>query len=159
MEGFRERLNNGRIAGLRFVEILREEGYAAGDTLDIVAHSMGFAYAQGMIEVIEDAISAKTLYIHLGGYYIIAPENGCSGEVNPGHWDEIWQYGSNEQVDPITKQDGVAPQCKVGNLDVERRAFIPDTEPRGFLESHTIVNYKWIFNRKQNHRGYVTPRK
>lgn len=159
VEGFRERLNNGRIAGLRFVEILREEGYAAGDTLDIVAHSMGFAYAQGMIEVIEDAISAKTLYIHLGGYYIIAPENGCSGEVNPGHWDEIWQYGSNEQVDPITKQDGVAPQCKVGNLDVERRAFIPDTEPRGFLESHTIVNYKWIFNRKQNHRGYVTPRK
>ena len=158
VEGFNKRMENGRAAGIRFVDILRKEGYAAGDTLDIVAHSMGFAYAQGIIQVIEEAIHSKTLYIHLGGYYIIAPENGCSGRVEPTLWDEIWQYGSNEQSDLLKEQDGVAPQCKVGNLDNTQRAFIPNTEPRGFIESHKIKNYQWIFNIKQEQRGYVTSR-
>lgn len=160
VDGFKERMDNGRVAGLRFVDILKREAFAAGDTLDIVAHSMGFAYAQGIIEVIEEAIRDNTLFIHLGGYYIIAPENGCSGFVEPGRWDEIWQYGSDEQRVPITKQDGVAPQCKIENLDRIQRAFIPDTEPQGFLDSHKIANYKWIFNTlKTNDAGYVTPRK
>lgn len=159
VEGFNKRLINGRAAGLRLVEKLRKEGYAAGDTLDIVAHSMGFAYAQGIIQAVEEAINAKTLYIHLGGYYIIAPENACTGVVKPEQWDEIWQYGSNEQNDPITKQDGVAPQCQIDKLGENRRAFIPSTESQGFVKSHTIVNYKWIFNKlKSGEQGYVTPR-
>ena len=160
VEGFRTRMKNGRVAGTRFVEILKKEGYAAGDTLDIVAHSMGFAYAQGIIQVIEESIRAQDLFIHLGGYYIIAPENGSTGKVNPDRWDEIWQYGTNEETAPIKKQDGVAPQCPVGNIGSLRRVYIPDTEPQDFLDSHTIVNYKWIFNKiKQKEAGYVTPRK
>jgi hypothetical protein len=96
--------------------------------------------------------------IKLGGFYIIAPENGCSGSVNISDWLEIWQYGSNEEEDPFYKQDGVAPQCKVGGLD-EHRAYIPADVVKGFVSSHSIENYKWIFTRTKNDDGYVTPRK
>jgi hypothetical protein len=60
-------------------------------------------------------------------------------------------------------QDGVAPQCPVKGLDQEHRAFIPADVVKGFLSSHSIENYKWIFtikpNQGDNSRGYVTPRK
>ena len=40
------------------------------------------------------------------------------------------------------------------------RAFIPDDEPQGFVESHLIKNFEWIFSkRKKGQPGYVTPRK
>jgi hypothetical protein len=114
---------------------------------------MGFAYALGMIE----EIKAQMPDITLGGFYIIAPENGCSGSVNPADWLEIWQYGSNEVEDPIYKQDGVAPQCPVENIGM-RRAYIPDDVVKGFVSSHFIENYKWIFTQKEEQNGYVTPR-
>jgi hypothetical protein len=117
---------------------------------------MGFAYALGMIE----EIKAQMPDIKLGGFYIIAPENGCSGEVNVTEWLEIWQYGSDEVEDPIHEQDGVAPQCPVKNIG-DNRAFIPDEVPQGFVSSHSIENYKWIFTKlqKKDDTGYVTPRK
>ena len=40
------------------------------------------------------------------------------------------------------------------------RAFIPDDEPQGFVESHLIKNFEWIFSKlKKGQPGYVTPRK
>jgi hypothetical protein len=116
---------------------------------------MGFAYALGMLEAI------KGENIHLGGFYIIAPENGCSGSVNVSDWQEIWQYGSDEINDSIYKQDGVAPQCPVFGLSRDNRAFIPDDVVQGFISSHSIENYKWIFTnpKKKGDPGYVTPRK
>jgi hypothetical protein len=119
---------------------------------------MGFAYALGMLEAI------KGENIHLGGFYIIAPENGCSGSVDISDWQEIWQYGSNEENhDDIYKQDGVAPQCRVGGLDDVQgksgRAYIPDDVVQGFISSHSIENYIWIFNKTKNENGYVTPKK
>ena len=40
------------------------------------------------------------------------------------------------------------------------RAFIADDEPQGFVESHLIKNFEWIFSkRKKGQPGYVTPRK
>jgi hypothetical protein len=153
VEGFNRRKAEGRIGGKNFVTRLKEASFVAGDTLDIVCHSMGFAYyALGMIE----EIKAQMPDIRLGGFYIIAPENGCSGEVNINDWQEIWQYGSNE-ADPIHKQDGVAPQCPVTNIG-EHRAYIPDDVKKGFLSSHSIDNYTWIFTRTKNDGGYVTPR-
>jgi hypothetical protein len=57
-------------------------------------------------------------------------------------------------------QDGVAPQAKVGgNFPESKRANIPDDVPKGFISSHSVSNYGWIFNRKSNEKGYVTPRK
>jgi hypothetical protein len=74
-------------------------------------------------------------------------------------WQEIWQYGTDEENTPVYKQDGVAPQCPVVGLSRDNRAFIPNTVVQGFISSHSIENYTWIFTRKTNEDGYVTPRK
>ena len=127
----------------------------ATDSLDIVCHSMGFAYAQGMISVLKPA------HIKLGRYYIIAPENGCSGTVNPNDFEVVWQYGCNNNPggDPKWNQDGVAPQCIVGGLQEGNRAYIPATEPKGFKASHIIENYGWIFGITDPiKKGYVKKR-
>ena len=109
--------------------------------------------------------------IPLGRFYVIAPENACSGEIDLDAFEEVWQYGSNlgePNADPIHQQDGVAPQCAVKGLkgieikykEKRGRAFIPKGEPKGFLQSHSIGNYKWIFNKlKLDDDGYVKPRK
>jgi hypothetical protein len=159
VSGFNVRKEEGRKGGVNFVTQLKQSAFSANDTLDIVCHSMGFAYALGMIEEIKTQMPD----IRLGRFYIIAPENGCSGKVNVSDWQEIWQYGSNEMEDPIHLQDGVAPQCQVeGLLSVQNksgRAYIPDDAPKGFISSHSIKNYKWIFTKNKGQDGYVTPRK
>ncbi len=41
------------------------------------------------------------------------------------------------------------------------RVYIPDDQPKGFLVSHSIGSFKWIFRqpkRTPNDNGYVTPR-
>ncbi len=82
---------------------------------------------------------------------------------------EVWQYGSNEAElkDRPWLQDGVAPQTKAKDLPNGHRAYIPinvDDVPQGFISSHSIGNYKWIFKinppslNSPNKNGYVTPR-
>jgi len=155
--GFDQRKAQGYIAGGNLYARLAAENIASMDTIDIVCHSMGFAYAQGVIE----ALKELNVEAGFGGYYIIAPENACSGEVNVNDWQQVWQYGSNENVSvtPKWRQDGVAPQCPVGNIGT-RRAYIPDDVVQGFISSHSIGNYGWIFSKlNKDDRGYVTPRK
>ena len=157
-DGFMIRYNNGKIAGQNLLSDIQNGRIKVNasngvitDSLDIVAHSMGFAYAQGMIEVLKGKIP-------LSGYYIIAPENAGSGSVNPTDFTQLWQYGSDETFD-IGIQDGVAPQTKVGDLPDEKRAYIPENwSPQGFISSHSIENYKWIFTKNANQEGYVKPR-
>ena len=132
-----------------------------------------FAYAQGLIEALNN--SPLKEHIKWGGYraafrYIIAPENGSAGDVGSFDFEEIWQYGSDlgqPDADAMWLQDGVAPQTPVGginNLPTANtkggRAFIPKNQgiPKGFLESHSISNYGWIFGRQEGIEGYVTPR-
>ena len=124
---------------------------------------MGYAYALG----ITDALKGK---VPFGRFYVIAPENACSGEIDLDAFEEVWQYGSNlgePGEDPIHQQDGVAPQCAVRGLpeldrqNIEKggRIFIPDSEPKGFLQSHSIENYKWIFSKTpKGKKGYVRTR-
>lgn len=120
---------------------------------------MGFAYSLGMIEVLKNA------GIKIGMFYVIAPENACSGSVPKGLEESTWQYGSDEVKDPIEVQDGVAPQCPIDGLSRKRRVFIPvedrkknkEEEKLGFKASHSIINYEWIF--KKEKEGYVVPRK
>jgi len=99
----------------------------------------------------------------LGRFYIIAPENACSGEVNVNEWKEVWQYGSDEVElkDKPWLQDGVAPQCPIRGLTETNRAYIEDqiNVSQGFLESHLIKYYGWIFKIPTKAKGYVTPRK
>ena len=50
----------------------------------------------------------------------------------------------------------LAPKRELGG----NRAFIPDDEPQGFVESHLIKNFEWIFEKlTKNEKGYVLPRK
>ncbi|GHV58776.1 hypothetical protein FACS1894182_11820 [Bacteroidia bacterium] len=165
-EGFNQRRNNGRQRGKDYVNMLKAECVKGADglvhdTVDIVCHSMGFAHALGIIDNIRDAMKSDLKGLSFGRLYIIAPENACSGEVNVNEWQEVWQYGADEANTPLWLQDGVAPQCPVGNIGT-RRAYIPTSGvPRGFLESHKIKNYGWIFKLPKttpNTNGYVTPR-
>ena len=70
----------------------------------------------------------------------------------------------------LDKQDGVAPQVAIPgitNLPANKggRTYIPDIDgagnhiPKGFISSHSIENYKWIFKLTKDANGYVTPRK
>ena len=108
---------------------------------------------------------------------IIAPENANSGAADWTLFEEVWQYGSNldqPNADPLYLQDGVAPQMECqglinangkqntnGTVLKTGRAFIPNGSPKGFVESHKIKNYGWIFNRNSIHRsaGFVILRK
>jgi len=61
--------------------------------------------------------------------------------------------------------NGVAPQAPIRGLSDAQRAYIEDQIqngakiPQGFVSSHSIGNYKWIFNLNTEQRGYVKPRK
>jgi hypothetical protein len=174
VSGFNQRRNNGKARGIDYVNMLKTECVKGSDglvhdTVDIVCHSMGFAHALGIIDDIKEAIKTDLKGLKLGRFYIIAPENACSGEVNVNEWQQVWQYGSDEETlkDKPWLQDGVAPQCRVNGLldnpQKSGRAYIPTdgSVPQGFLNSHSIKNYGWIFSKNTNplSPGYVKPRK
>jgi diacylglycerol kinase len=149
--GFNKRRNNGRIAGRNILQALNElPNKSKNDTLFIVAHSMGFAYSLGVIDVLRSNIQ-------FGGFYIIAPENPKAGKVNLFEWQEVWQYGSNFSVDAPCLQDGIAPQSKVNGLDEKHRLYIPANlyRKKGFFDAHFIGYYSWIFEIEQAHKGAV----
>ena len=57
----------------------------------------------------------------------------------------------------------MAPQCKIENIDLNPtkggRVYIPPEVKKGFVESHTIGNYGWIFEIKNPLKeGYVKKR-
>lgn len=151
LSGFNLRSKNGRIAGRNLLQALNElPNSSNNDTLYIVAHSMGFAYALGVI----DELRSK---IKLGGFYIISPENAQAGNVNLAEWQEVWQYGSNFQVDAPCLQDGIAPQSCVKGLDEKHRLYIPAElyTKKGFFDAHFIGYYTWIFSIAQQQKGSV----
>lgn len=158
--GFNERREKGKIAGKAFLNARCNSPACIEtlDTVDIVCHSMGYAYALGFI----DAIQGKVIF---GKIYIIAPENACVGGADWSQFEEVWQYGSNldqPNPDPVWEQDGIAPQCQVKGLEKVPptkggRAFIPKDWPtKNFVDSHMLFNYFWMFNRiKKGEPGYV----
>lgn len=152
--GFYYRKHKGKIAGKNLIQIINEiPGYSKNDTLYIVAHSMGFAYSQGMLEELRGKIN-------FGAYYIIAPENGKTGKINPSEWKEVWQYGSNfnsKDGDEPCLQDGIAPQYNIPGLPFKNCIYIPKNlyHLKGFFDSHYIGNYTWILKIEENQPGYI----
>jgi len=65
-EGFNVRYENGKTCGEKFKHDFLKENNK--DTLDIVCHSMGYAYALGFLEAVEDDMV-------LGKILILAPES------------------------------------------------------------------------------------
>ncbi|MDR1369481.1 MAG: hypothetical protein LBJ72_05045 [Dysgonamonadaceae bacterium] len=165
VNGFNTRRSNGRLSGKEFVKELsiscsKNDSGIVQDTLDIICHSMGFAHALGIIDEVKNAMKSELKGLTLGRLYIFAPENPSCGEVNTAEWEDVWQYGSRE--DKLKDQpwllDGVAPQCPVGGID-GKRAYIPSDVSQGFLKSHFISNYGWVFELKVIEDGYIKPRK
>ncbi len=160
-EGFNERREKGKLAGLAFLTARCNEPHCetVRDTIDIVCHSMGYAYTLGFIDVVRDKVV-------FGNLYIIAPENACFAGSDWSQFRQVWQYGSNldqEDPDPVKQQDGIAPQCAVKGLDSMPattcgRAFIPKDWPnKNFIDSHMVYSYDWIFECiKEGEAGFVT---
>jgi hypothetical protein len=156
-KGFATRYNSGRIAGRNLYQMLNElPNSSKNDTLYLVAHSMGFAYAQGMIQELRGKIN-------FGGYYILAPENPTAGSVNLKEWKQVWQYGSNLNManqDAPCLQDGVAPQAAVKGLSEAQRIYIPSHlfRHKGYFESHFIGWYTWVLAIPPNQKGHIRQR-
>lgn len=153
-KGFNLRRRNGKIAGMNLLQLLNEvPNYGRNDTLFFVAHSMGYAYALGMIDALGSSCQYKA-------FYILAPENAQAGQIKPTQWDEIYQYGCFAKG-PLRQaaclQDGVAPQTGVKGLDSKNRLTFPISYERkmGFTGSHFVGYYHWIFDIPQGQKGAV----
>jgi hypothetical protein len=152
--GFKTRMENGRIAGRNLYQMLNEvPNNSKNDTLFIVAHSMGYAYALGMIEELRGKIK-------FGGFYIFAPENAGAGRVELSEWPELWQYGANfnnGEADAPCTQDGIAPQTAAKGVKNKNRIYIPKKlyAKRGFKDSHFIGLYTYLFEIAPGKKGFV----
>ncbi len=125
--------------------------------IDIVAHSMGFAYSLGMVSYLRDKMEPDQNGHRFGRFYILAPENACSAPAFPvSDFEEIYQYGTVEygQQNPhkAFENDGVAPQCTVTGLSAltqsnyARVRFPTNSKFLNFVDAHLVANYLWIFN-------------
>jgi len=152
-EGFRMRCENGKRCGEKFVS-----GFASGharDTLDMVCHSMGYAYALGFLEAVEP-------YVVFGKILILAPESPGVGGMDWNKFQEVWQYGSNrfeKGADITCRQDGIAPQCAVAGIDKldpkkGGRFFIPRGARKGFVRSHHLSYWDWFYRIRKGDRGW-----
>ncbi len=161
-DGFYFRMEQGKIGGEAFLTA-RCNGINCQntkDTIDIVCHSMGYAYMLGFLETIQQEVV-------LGNCYILAPENAETAAFNWKEFQEVWQYGSDlDQTypSPVGVQDGVAPQKAVKGLNelndgINHRILFPKDWPnQSFINSHMIYSYDWIFDRiKPGEPGYIQP--
>ncbi len=163
--GYNKRFAEGRKAGQNLITKMRNYEIPIGNnksvTIDVVAHSMGFAYSMGMIDFLK---GQKDINVSFGRFYILAPENACSGvDVTKLGFEEVWQYGSDTRTgkDKKYEQDGIAPQCAAKGLDWDhgRVPFQGAQELKNFLDAHYSSSYGWIFdNLKKGAQGYVGQR-
>ena len=161
IDGFYYRKEKGRLAGLAFLysRCSSPNCDTVKDTIDIVCHSMGYAYTLGFLEAIQD-------HVVMGSCYIIAPENANVDGYDWTKFQSVWQYGSNldqPNADRLNLQDGVAPQIGVKGIDQlppnrGGRLFFPADWPnKQFIHSHMVYSYDWIFDRiLPGQPGYVT---
>lgn len=163
-EGFQIRVNNGKTCGQNLLHFVRDSlpKIHSGDTLDIVCHSMGYAYVLGILHEVD------TIF-HLGKILIISPESPQTMGYDWNRFEEVWQYGSNlgeKKADFIVFQDGIAPQGPVKNLDQllpgkGGRVFLPKKTvhgktPRGTVWSHHLSKFQWFYTVRPGDYGYFT---
>lgn len=153
VEGFRIRFQNGERCGERFLD--RYQQPYGRDTVDIVCHSMGYAYALGFIETVKRNVV-------LGKVLILAPESPGVQGTDWNMFKEVWQYGSNRferKADITCRQDGVAPQCPVAGIDTLQpgkggRLFIPKGAKKGFIRSHHLSYWDWFYDIRKGDWGW-----
>lgn len=152
-EGFQIRYENGKRCGERF---LGDYIYSyMPDTLDVVCHSMGYAYALGFLEVVKPQVV-------LGKILIMAPESPGVRGMDWSKFQEVWQYGSDrfeKRADVTCRQDGIAPQCAVVGIEKLEpgkggRLFIPKGAKKGFIRSHHLSYWDWFYGIRKGDRGW-----
>lgn len=154
-DGFDLRYQHGRLAGKNLLQVLNEApNYSKNDTLFIVSHSMGHAYAMGMCAELRGKIQ-------FGECFILAPENAIGKYFDAHSWVAAWQYGAvrtGKHKHAPCQQDGVAAQSLVKGLPLNHRIPFPRSleNQMGFFDSHFIGYYTWIFDIPKGHPGYVT---
>ena len=145
--GFEKRKQQGRIAGKAFLQERNTLPSCSNhlDTVDIVCHSMGYAYALGFIEEVKTSVV-------FGRFVIISPEGACTDNPDWSLFKSAWQYGSAfNDGSPVSEQDGVAPQCLAKDIDkCDPCCFGKINTPKdwplkGFRESHEMPKIRWIF--------------
>ena len=158
-EGFQLRVDHGHIAGENLLTYFAQHHIPLDQVkIDIVCHSMGYAYSLGMI----DALKSK---VQFGKILILSPENASAQGRDWNYFDEVWQYGAradDKESDPICYQDGIAPQVAVPGIEnipfsKGGRIYIPSSWPKskkGFVKSHHLVYYQWFHEIKPGDRGY-----
>jgi hypothetical protein len=159
-EGFDYRYSRGVLVGKAFLNEIHNtpNSYLTKDTVDIVCHSMGYAYTLGFIETIRESVV-------LGKFYMLAPENAGYKGLDWNRFEEVWQFGSNlgqKDADALCYQDGVAPQATVWGIDAQQSSHVgricsPYNWPnKHFVHSHMVYSYDWIFDRIQKGQpGYI----
>lgn len=158
-EGFDLRMKNGKICGENYLALKKNSAIntIGKDTLDIVCHSMGYAYILGFLSAVDTSVV-------LGKVLIISPESAQIKGYDWNKFQEVWQYGSNlgeKHADFICLQDGIAPQAKVKNLEnLDKgkggRVFVPKTAKRGFIKSHHLLWFDWFYEIQPNDYGYFS---
>ncbi len=156
--GYNTRFGEGAKAGKNLVDKIKTyqvpvggSGSTLSVTLDVVAHSMGFAYSMGMIDYLRKQSDVK---ISFGNFYILAPENACAGtDVTKLGFQNVFQYGSDVRPggDKKYEQDGIAPQCGAiglswGGAQYGRVPFRGDATLKNFIDAHLSASYGWIFD-------------
>jgi len=152
-EGFQARYDNGKRCGERFLDDYLKTPML--DTVDIVCHSMGYAYALGFIEMVAP-------HMVLGKALILAPESPGVRGMDWNKFQEVWQYGSDrfeKGADITCRQDGVAPQCAIAGIDKLEpgkggRLFIPKGAKKGFIRSHHLSYWDWFYGIEKGERGW-----
>jgi hypothetical protein len=113
--GFMIRYGNGELCGRNFVQFVKDslKSNPKNDTLDIVCHSMGYAYTLGFLNAVDT-------FFTLGKLLILSPESPGFLGYDWNRFMEVWQYGSNlgeKNSDIICLQDGIAPQGPVKGIE------------------------------------------
>lgn len=168
-EGFLTRFNNGKICAKHFLELVRDSLGTVSklDTIDIVCHSMGYAYVLGLLSQVDSLFT-------LGKMLIIAPESPGFMGYDWNQFAQVWQYGSNlgsEKPDILCFQDGIAPQGPVKDIEKLKpgkggRVYLPRSydfmgkktkTARGTVWSHHLSKFQWFYGIRPGDYGYFAP--
>lgn len=160
-EGFELRFSNGMIAGQKVLDYLEKNFLDTSIKIDIISHSMGYAYSLGLIAQIKDSV-------RFGKMLAISPESAGFQGADWSLFDKVWQYGCNmgeKESDVIFYQDGITPQESLKELDKLSkdkggRIYPPLSWPKknkGFNRSHHLRWFDWFYTIKNGDRGFFNP--
>ncbi len=152
-DGFNLRVENGKKIGRK----LKENYFTHDDSkITIVCHSMGFAVALGICEVLKENVEFQD-------FIILSPEGADNARFDWERFQHVWHYSSswkNNRYRFVCQQDGIAPQVPIYGLKNTSTTGIIGVPSRskqvklGFYKSHHLSYYHWFFDIRKGELGY-----